>query len=1143
MTVNTSGPNIGRLIDADLGDSFYLELTAFLRAFDGMAQPAVIDKDLAAPPGVLVNGARYLVAANASGEWAGRSGQIARYYTSQASGSGWEFFAPRPGWQVAVLDELDANSQPVRYSYNGSTWGASAGGGGGGGMANPMTAVNDLIVGGAAGAPSRLGAPQTAGFVLTFTAQGVAWAASQGGGGDGMTNPMTTKGDLIVGAATGTPTRLAVGNAAQVLTVLSDGTLGWVTPSGGGGGSGDFKKDGTVQMTGAFEEAPFVNANVNQNNQVSLVQYPSNSIGFQSPVTIEQLVGAKKGSIRRLWFNAVCTLVNSAFLSLFTNANIVTRSGDWAEFEKMSETQDVWQMISYQRYDGTALVSNGSGDFKKDGSVRMTGAIDFADALAVNNQFSPTILELGTAASNFVIADVFGSANPSIDFLNNAPAKPGAVRVIRFVAAMTLVHNTGRISLPGAVNIAVRAGDRAEFHYLGPSTDGWECLWYTRADGTPLVSAPDNTKVSKAGDSMAGALNLAPQKILTPNAGNANTIDLSSPFASALNSDNYVIQVNASAIFGGFLSGLPGMVKNLKFNGGMTLTGSRWALPGNADILTATGDTAVVQCDADGSTWLFLSYTRANGRALIAAPDPSKLPLVGGNMTGAINEAPMVQVGSATTTNIGAVNANVIDLIYADTQNITSFGIAAAGIRRTVTRTGRSSTGQINQDSAPITLTHNADTLVLPGATNIVMVIGDSIELESLGGGKWHGLNYQRGNGQALAGTPDASKVPLTAIGAANGVAPLGSDSKIPAAYLPSYVDDVVEVATYADLPAIGEKDKIYVTDTPRTDPTTGTVNSQFRWSGSAYVPIISSPGTTTNVPEGTNLYFTTVRVLGTALAGFASAVGAVTAADTILTAIGKLQGTKVDKVTGKDLSTNDYSTTEKNKLAGIQDGAQVNAVTSVAGRTGAVTLAKGDVGLGNVDNTPDTAKPVSTAQQTALDGKAPLVNPVFTSGVTSVLSQNAFSAQAPSGNPQTGFSLVVSAGITDQKTFEWLATSQGSPRMTLRTINEAYSAGTEFLVAYRAASGHQMDRLCIKGVNMVVGQDAQIDSNYRLQVAGALLTTGPIKPAAYTLTTLPSAALFNGGLIEVTNATGGPKICRSNGSVWQILNSTNTVS
>lgn len=44
--------------------------------------------------------------------------------------------------------------------------------------------------------------------------------------------------------------------------------------------------------------------------------------------------------------------------------------------------------------------------------------------------------------------------------------------------------------------------------------------------------------------------------------------------------------------------------------------------------------------------------------------------------------------------------------------------------------------------------------------------------------------------------------------------------------------------------------------------------------------------------------------------------------------------------------------------------------VSSVAGKTGAVTLVKADVGLGNVDNTADTAKPVSTAMQAALDAK-----------------------------------------------------------------------------------------------------------------------------------------------------------------------------
>lgn len=46
-------------------------------------------------------------------------------------------------------------------------------------------------------------------------------------------------------------------------------------------------------------------------------------------------------------------------------------------------------------------------------------------------------------------------------------------------------------------------------------------------------------------------------------------------------------------------------------------------------------------------------------------------------------------------------------------------------------------------------------------------------------------------------------------------------------------------------------------------------------------------------------------------------------------------------------------------------------------------THSKSEVGLPNVDNTADTAKPVSTATQTALNLKAPLASPTFTGTVT----------------------------------------------------------------------------------------------------------------------------------------------------------------
>jgi hypothetical protein len=53
-----------------------------------------------------------------------------------------------------------------------------------------------------------------------------------------------------------------------------------------------------------------------------------------------------------------------------------------------------------------------------------------------------------------------------------------------------------------------------------------------------------------------------------------------------------------------------------------------------------------------------------------------------------------------------------------------------------------------------------------------------------------------------------------------------------------------------------------------------------------------------------------------------------------------------------------------------------VSGVASVNTRTGAVTLDKTDVGLGNCDNTSDVNKPISTATQTALDSKASTSHP-----------------------------------------------------------------------------------------------------------------------------------------------------------------------
>ena len=104
----------------------------------------------------------------------------------------------------------------------------------------------------------------------------------------------------------------------------------------------------------------------------------------------------------------------------------------------------------------------------------------------------------------------------------------------------------------------------------------------------------------------------------------------------------------------------------------------------------------------------------------------------------------------------------------------------------------------------------------------------------------------------------------------------------------------------------------------------------------------------------------------------------------------------KVDKEAGKGLSEANFTASEKSKLAGIQAGAQVNTVTSVAGKTGAVTLDKTNVGLGNVDNTADANKQVLSASKlttarkiegVTFDGTQDISLPVATTSAKGLMS------------------------------------------------------------------------------------------------------------------------------------------------------------
>ena len=216
--------------------------------------------------------------------------------------------------------------------------------------------------------------------------------------------------------------------------------------------------------------------------------------------------------------------------------------------------------------------------------------------------------------------------------------------------------------------------------------------------------------------------------------------------------------------------------------------------------------------------------------------------------------------------------------------------------------------------------------------------------------------------------------------GAPNGLASLNESGIIPSAQLPSYVDDVIEVDTFSNLPGTGESGKIYIVQD---------TNLTYRWSGTAYVEISKSlalgetsstayPGDkgkattdklnripdklitdTVNVNQSTTeavLNFTTYRQE-------AQQVGRNTL--TITSATTSQAGL--------------MSSSDKTKLDGLKDQAgitsdidavQTNLETHINNKSNPHEVTKVQVGLGNVDNTSDANKPISTATQNALNSK-----------------------------------------------------------------------------------------------------------------------------------------------------------------------------
>lgn len=182
----------------------------------------------------------------------------------------------------------------------------------------------------------------------TFIAAGATDVEEAGGsGGSGMTNPMTTAGDLIVGGSVGTPLRLAIGTDGQVLKVVS-GAVAWAADAGGSFTGGD--------LTSAINWAKA--ADIASAATTDIGAAVGNFVHVTGTTTITALGTAQAGAFRIVRFAGALTLThNATSLILPTGANITTAANDSAGF--VSEGSGNWRCVFYQRADGTPLSGSG----------------------------------------------------------------------------------------------------------------------------------------------------------------------------------------------------------------------------------------------------------------------------------------------------------------------------------------------------------------------------------------------------------------------------------------------------------------------------------------------------------------------------------------------------------------------------------------------------------------------------------------------------------------------------------------------------------------------------------------------------------------------------------------------------------------
>lgn len=216
--------------------------------------------------------------------------------------------------------------------------------------------------------------------------------------------------------------------------------------------------------------------------------------------------------------------------------------------------------------------------------------------------------------------------------------------------------------------------------------------------------------------------------------------------------------------------------------------------------------------------------------------------------------------------------------------------------------------------------------------------------------------------------------------GAPNGLASLNESGIIPSAQLPSYVDDVIEVDTFSNLPGTGESGKIYIVQD---------TNLTYRWSGTDYVEISKSLAlgeTSSTAYPGDKGKATTDklnRIPDKLITDTVNVNQSTTEAVlNFVTYRQEAQQIGRNTLTITSATTSQaglMSSSDKTKLDGLKDQAgitsdinavQTNLETHINNKFNPHEVTKDQVGLGNVDNTSDANKPISNATQTALNGK-----------------------------------------------------------------------------------------------------------------------------------------------------------------------------